>query len=49
MATVFFQATQDALDNITTTFDFVHPLHASLKYTRRKVLEINEDIETISR
>lgn len=42
MATVFFQATQDALDNITTAFNFVHPLRASMKYTRRKLSELNE-------
>lgn len=41
MANVFFQATQDALDNITAAFDFVHPLRASMKYTRRKISEIN--------
>ena len=30
MANVFFQATKDALDNITAAFDFVHPLRASM-------------------
>lgn len=41
MAKVFFQATQDALDNITTAFNFVHPLRASMKYVRRKISEID--------
>ena len=41
MANVFFQATQDALENITAAFDFVHPLRAGMKYTRRKISEIN--------
>lgn len=41
MANLFFQATQVALDNITVAFDFVHPLRASMKYTRRKISEIN--------
>ena len=41
MANTFFQATQDALDNITSAFDFVHPLRASMKYTRRIISEMN--------
>lgn len=41
MAYTFFQATHDALSNITETFDFVHPLRASLRFTRKKVLEIS--------
>ena len=41
MANVFFQATKDALDNITAAFDFVHPLRASMQYTRRRVTEIS--------
>lgn len=40
MANVFFQATKDALDNITAAFDFVHPLRASMQYTRRRVTEL---------
>lgn len=42
---VFFQATRDALDNITAAFDFVHPLRASMLYTRRKLSEINASVE----
>lgn len=42
---VFFQATRDALDNITDAFDFVHPLRASMLYTRRKLSEMNTSIE----
>lgn len=34
MENVFFRASKDALDNITTAFDNVHPLTVSLKYTR---------------
>lgn len=45
MDCVFFQATKDALDKITAAFDFVHPLRASMQYTRRKVSEINANIE----
>lgn len=41
MANVFFQATKDALDNITAAFDFVHPLRASMQYTRRRVTELS--------
>lgn len=37
MANVFFQATKDALDNITAAFSFVHPLRASMQYTRQRV------------
>lgn len=43
MAKVFFQATNDALNNITSTFNFVHPLQVSLQYTRRKVAEIHAE------
>lgn len=39
MADVFFGASKDALDNITTAFDNVHPLTVSLKYTRRVITE----------
>lgn len=39
MADVFFRASKDALDNITTAFDNVHPLTVSLKYTRRVINE----------
>ena len=34
MAYVFFRASEDALDNITASFDFVHTINASLRYTR---------------
>ena len=39
MADVFFRASKDALDNITTAFDNVHPLTVSLRYTRRVINE----------
>lgn len=39
MADVFFRASNDALDNITTAFDNVHPLTVSLRYTRRVINE----------
>lgn len=39
MPHVFFRATVDALDNITSIFDFVHPLNVSLRFTRSKVQE----------
>lgn len=45
MAYVFFQASQDALDNITSAFDFVHPLRASMKYARKKVAEMSQQNE----
>lgn len=45
MERVFFQATKDALDNITAAFDFVHPLRVSMLYTRRKVAQMAETIE----
>ena len=38
MEPVFFSASKDALDNITSVFDFVHPLNVSLRYTR-KIIE----------
>ena len=41
MAAVFFLETKAALENITTTFDFVHPLRVSLIYTRNRVEMIN--------
>lgn len=40
MNEVFFRASQDALDNITSVFDFVHPLTASMKFTGDKVEEL---------
>ena len=45
MDCVFFQATKDALDKITAAFDFVHPLRASMQYTRRRVSEIDANVE----
>lgn len=39
MANVFFRASEDALDNITTAFDIVHSLTVSLKYTRHVINE----------
>lgn len=45
MESVFFQATRDALDKITAAFDFVHPLRASMQYTRRRVSEIDANVE----
>ena len=47
MARAFFQASRDALESITTLYDFVHPLRASLNYTRHTVEmmhEANSDI-----
>ena len=38
MTAVFFRASEDALDNITTAFDNIYPLTVSLKYTRRCLL-----------
>lgn len=43
MADVFFRASYDALENITTAFDFVHPLNVSLRYTRDKVAKAKKD------
>ena len=40
MNEVFFRASQDALDNITNVFDFVHPLTASMKFTGDKVVDL---------
>lgn len=40
MANVFFRASKDALDNISVAFDFIHPLNASMRYTRRVVHDI---------
>lgn len=45
MESVFFQATRDALDKITAAFDFVHPLRASMQYTRRRVSEIDANVD----
>ena len=42
MNEVFFRASQDALDNITSVFDFVHPLTASMKFTGDKVAELHK-------
>ena len=39
MTAVFFRASEDALDNITTAFDNIYPLTVSLKYTRRVINE----------
>lgn len=39
MESVFFRASIDALDNITTVFDDIHPLTVSLRYTRRVINE----------
>ena len=49
MADVFFRASKDALDNITSAFDFVHPLNVSLRYTRSVIAEAladNPDLTT---
>lgn len=43
LAAVFFQATKDALDNITAAFYFVHPLRASMQYTRQAVKKISTE------
>lgn len=40
MSDVFFRASKDALDNITTAFDFVHPLNASLRFTRGAIANL---------
>ena len=34
MKQVFFRASKDALDNISRAYDFVHPLTASMRFTR---------------
>lgn len=55
MTSVFFRASEDALDSITKLFNFVHPLNASLVYTRKKVDELcsknsavtQEEIQTV--
>ena len=46
MNEVFFRASQDALDNITNVFDFVHPLTASMKFTGDKVVELHKKGKT---
>lgn len=46
MNEVFFRASQDALDNITSVFDFVHPLTASMRFTGDKVLELHKKGKT---
>ncbi len=46
MNEVFFRASQDALDNITHVFDFVHPLTASMKFTGDKVVELHKKGKT---
>ena len=49
LADVFFRASKDALDNITSAFDFVHPLNVSLRYTRSVIagaLADNPDLTT---
>lgn len=40
MARVFFKATEDALNNITEQFNLVHPLRASMLYTRNAVTQM---------
>ena len=40
MSEMFFEASSDALDSITYTFDFVHPLTVSMLSTRREVEKI---------
>ena len=39
MANLFFRASEDALDNITEAFDIVHPLRASVRFTRKTLNE----------
>lgn len=39
MSDVFFRASNDALDNITAAFDFVHPVNVSMRYARRVITE----------
>ena len=40
MEQVFFMASKDALDNITSTFNFLHPLNASLQFTRKAINDL---------
>lgn len=44
MARVFFKATEDALNNITEQFNLVHPLRASMLYTRNARLETLKEV-----
>lgn len=48
MADVFFQASKDALDNITRTYDFIHPLTVSMRYVRNKVSGLISACPTIN-
>jgi len=48
MANVFFQATKDALDNITEAFDFVHPLRVSMRYTRKCIEDFKAENPNIA-
>lgn len=55
MPNVFYKASEDALENITSVFKFLHPLNASLRFTKEKLsteLQYNpnltqDDLQTI--
>lgn len=48
MANVFFRASNDALESITSVFDFVHPLNVSLRFTRDTISTAKKDNPNIN-
>ena len=47
MAYVFFRASEDALDNLTEVFNLIHPLRASLAFTRNVVNTLYTDVRDV--
>ena len=47
MANVFFNASKDALNNITDAYNFVHPITVSMRYVRNEVASLVSSNPTI--